>query len=416
MGYMYDMLKKSLGESKFTTSYVGVIKDYSPNSIKAIFIARNCIMICYHIKQPKIYNLDVQESSFDISRNSSNGALHNLLSQRQLSCLEEIYVDSVFQNYLNIMNLPMYVGKLVKDTSRLRYWGYIENFNPIEAEMYYIEALSKENYSYSYAEDNRRSSKVQFTFTNNRFWYKKYNLRPQFYSLDSDNGNLARWFKRCEEKIKETIETHEIYVKQSEKFNVIYNLFLRDVERVPDLQLLMRIRKYTGRYKDNKLLSTVYKVIDDRLKESFCVRNFKVKDLQSSVQSKTNEITEYDKYILGAYKNLGVFDIQSKEEFTLDDLNEYKEKNDGFLQLTEVLEDICCSLFRNKTTQMNMVIGFSVSAKNIPKGDFRKLMPMKINEYSTGTRAYKGYLDIILGICGFDESAFIKRYNDIWSI
>ena len=196
--YMYTKLKEALmGKGKSVSG-----KDWSPNSVKAIVITREFIVIAYHVKQAKLVQLDINESMQDISRNGSQGSLHNLLSQKQLSCLEEIYVDSIFQNYKGTMDLERYVNGLVNSASRLRFYGYIEPGNVYDIVNNYGKAQLNGLVDYTYAMDMERVLSVQYQSTNNDSWYTKYNLRPDKYSLDSNRGVLHTWFKKVAEEVK----------------------------------------------------------------------------------------------------------------------------------------------------------------------------------------------------------------------
>lgn len=416
MGYMYDMMKVALGGSSFANSHSGVVKNWSPNNIKALIITEYQIITINHVSLPKVTNLDYRKAYDDIVRNGSTGSLHNLLTQRQLSCLEEIYVSGVFQNYLGCMDINAYINKMLTDSCRLRYYGYINVSNYDEIVRCYSNAKEKGNPLYAYALDRGRTNSIQYNSVGNEEWYKNYRLRPQYYAMDADNANLARWLKRAEKVIEDGLATHERMIRLSEKNNSLYKLFLKDVERVPDLRTLMRLSKYTGRYKSDETLSAVHRVIVNRLNESFCLDNLTVRDLQDSVQSHTMSVTEEDKYVLAAYKNLGVFDTDSKknEEVSMDLLREYVMKDDGLLQLTRVLEDICCNLIRtNKQVKMMLKVNSIRFQNDLPDGDFKKLMSLS---GSNGRANYKGFLKILLAVCGTDYDTFNSMYNNLWSM
>lgn len=416
MGYMYDMMKVALGGSSFANSHSGVVKNWSPNNIKALIITEYQIITINHISLPKVTNLDYRRAYDDIVRNGSTGSLHNLLTQRQLSCLEEIYVSGVFQNYLGCMDINAYINKMLTDSCRLRYYGYISVSNYAEIVQCYCKAKEKGNPLYAYALEKGRTNTIQYNSVGNDKWYKNYRLRPQYYAMDAENGTLARWLKRAEFVIEDGLATQERMIRQSEKNNSLYKLFLKDVERVPDLRTLMRLSKYTGRYKNDETLSAVHRVIANRLSESFCFPHLLVKDLQESVQSHTMNVSEEDKYILAAYKNLGVFDTSSKnsEEVDMELLKEYVLRDDGLLQFTRVLEDICCNLMRtNKQAKMMLRINAIKFQDDLPDGDFKKLMSLS---GSNGRASYKGFLRVLLAVCGTDFETFNTLYNSLWSM
>lgn len=414
MGYMYDKLKIALEGSKFSDSH-NIIKDWSPNEIKALFITRGCIIVVNHIKQPKVLNLDVRESEFDISKNGSTGSLHNLLTRRQLSCLEEIYVDSVFNNYRGCLDIDGYVRKSMSESSRLRYYGYI-NLNDVDNVVNsYVNARSKEDFTYSYAMDKGRTNTIQFTQTNNSKWYENYNLRPQFYTLDSENGSLARWFRMCRAEIEKVQEEQCKILEKTTLNNYIHSIFNVDASRMYDLRTLMRIYKYSGRYKDDEVLSTVHRIIGRKLKEDYTVKGLRVQDLKEAVTAVTDRIGDQGTYILTAYKNLGVFDLKSNKHIEMEDIEEYLKAGDGFLQLSKILEDICCNLYTsNKQVKMMLKVNSIVKKDIIPNGEFRRLV--SLNEDAPANANYKGFLDLLLSLCGCTLETFNNVYLSLWRV
>ena len=414
MGYMYDKLKIALGGSKFSSSHTGVVKDWTPNGIKALFITRSCIIVINHIKQTKIINMNIQESEQDISRNGVSGALHNLLLQRQLSCLEEIYVDSVFQNYQGIMNIDEYVAKSMKTTSRLRYYGYINLVDAGNVISLYDAAKYSNNLLYAYATDKGRTNVIQYKSTNNSNWYKNYNLRPQYYALDADGGMLARWFRKCEDQLLYKVDEQEKILYKTTLNTNIYAMFDIDVLRMYDVRTLMRIYKYSGRYKDDEILSTVHRVIGRKMKEDFTIKGLRVADLKEAVMFKSGKLNDSGKYILSAYKNLGVFDLKANNPVKLEDIQEYVDKRDGFLQLTSVLEGICCDLYTsNKKVKMMLKLSSTMHKDEIPLGEFRRLVGLGDSGANVD---YKGFLTLLLSVCGCTLESFNRVYLSEWEV
>ena len=84
--YIYSKVKEALGGIKMGSSSKSVIKDWTPNGVKALVICRNFIIVANHIKPPRLYQLDLSEVTKDLQGSGSTGAIHNLLKQRQLSC------------------------------------------------------------------------------------------------------------------------------------------------------------------------------------------------------------------------------------------------------------------------------------------------------------------------------------------
>lgn len=410
MGYLYDKVKLALGGNKFSSSHSGVVSDWSPNSVKALFITRGYIIVVNHVKVPKLYKLDVNESSLDISKNGSGGALHNLLSQRQLSCMEEIYVDAVFNNYKGMMDLQGYVNKTIRESSRLRYYGYIDvNSNPQEIVNKYTKEKMEMNPLYAYATDKTRSAALQYYEVGNKQWYKNYNLRPQYYKLDADNGLLDRWFRKSESKIEELLNKQTEELENKSRNDIIHALFVTDVNRAKSLKLLMELYTFTGKRSDNDLFKAVHRSISSALKNVSPVKGFRVVDLQNTFKAEGCKVNDVDNYIISSYAELHIFDSSKAEGITFEELVEFAKKNDGFLLLTGLLEDICCRLWSSSKRDVKIQIKL-VSVKctdELPEGKFSEALGLKVK----GNGSYSGYLDVLLGICGFTVESFLRRIN-----
>lgn len=196
---MYQILKKTLTGSEKDEN---IPKNWSPNSVRSIVITRCYILIAFYNRPPKFVKLDMNESSQEIAKNGSTGALHNVLNKRQLSCLEEIYVDGIFKTYQGAFNLQIYVDSLVSTSSRLRYYGYTDDLSGENILNAYSNAQLNALKDYTYALDNNRRGNLEVYNTNNDDWYKKYNLRPMDYSADAERGTLDAWFKSVEKEME----------------------------------------------------------------------------------------------------------------------------------------------------------------------------------------------------------------------
>ena len=199
--YMYQMLSKAIFDSEDKNK---IKSDWSPNTIKNIVILRDCIIVVYHTtRQTKFVQLN-QEALDDIMSNGSKGALHNVLGVYQLSCLEEIYVDSVFQNYLGTFNLDKYVNGLKNTRSRLRYCGYVQWVMGAGQNIFNYYNKGKQALSEDYTlSQSKGVVNIGIQSLDNTDWYTKHNLRPENYKLDKERGTLDAWFTKVERDMTE---------------------------------------------------------------------------------------------------------------------------------------------------------------------------------------------------------------------
>lgn len=199
--YMYQMLSKAIFDSEDKNK---IKSDWSPNAIRNIVILRDCIIVVYHTtRQTKFVQLN-QEALDDIMSNGSKGALHNVLGAYQLSCLEEIYVDSVFQNYLGTFNLDKYVNGLKNTRSRLRYCGYVQWVMGAGQNIFNYYNKGKQALSEDYTlSQSKGVVNIGIQSLDNTDWYTKHNLRPENYKLDKERGTLDAWFTKVERDMTE---------------------------------------------------------------------------------------------------------------------------------------------------------------------------------------------------------------------
>lgn len=410
MGYLYDKLKTALGGAKFSNSHQGVLKDWTPNGVKAIFICKEFIIVANHVKQPKVYALDVNESIMDIQKNGSTGALHNLLAQRQLSCLEEIYVDGAFVQYRGALDLQVYINKLLNDRSRLRYYGYISNANSYEILQKYSKAKLDNDALYSYAGDKSRTATLQYETVNNPTWYKNYNLRPQHYALDSENGILSRWFKRCEVDIEKYISEQKENVENMAKSTLLKSLLDLDLMEYPLLKKFLLFRKYA-----NKTAGTwndpIRNIIKEELNSLFGDKaKWKINNLTLDWMKSTG-ISIDNSYVglLQSYSHLGVFDSIKGEDnlgVNIEVMRQLYEEGQGFLMLNSRLEALCYQTIqkvkkKDKLSAATVII--AIMNSNLPEGSIS-------TEYNQdGTGSLEGYLKLLLNLFGLSEEDLVKE-------
>lgn len=412
MGYLYDKLKTALGGSKFSSSHVGVMKDWTPNGVKAIFICRDFILVANHVKPPKLYSLDMNEVAVDIQRNGSTGALHNLLAQRQLSCLEEIYVDSLFQQYRGALDLQGYISKLLNEKSRLRYYGYISNANSQEVLEKYSRAKLDGNAFYSYAGDSSRTANLQYQTVENPTWYKNYNLRPQHYALDAENGVLARWFRKCEGDLEKYISDKKASAENMAKSQLIKALLDVDKGEYSLLKKFLLLRKYLNKHAsswNDAIRSIVKEEINDLFsnRSAWKIQYFTLDWLKSTGISLDNSYLG----LLQSYSHLGVCDsIQgdSNPEVPLKTMQEWYTEGEGFLLLKSRLDTLCYRILERVKKKSKIYAAttiLAVEGVDTPEGTVS-------SEYKkSGNGSVEGYWQIILNLCGWTEESLMKEMS-----
>lgn len=410
MSYLYDKLKVALGGSKFSNSHQGVMKDWTPNGVKSIFICRDFILIANHVKPPKVYPLDPNEVAMDIQRNGSTGALHNLLAQRQLSCLEEIYADGIFQQYRGALDLQGYISKLLNERSRLRYYGYISGASSYEVLEKYSKAKLDGNAVYSYAGDSTRTANLQYRTVDNPTWYKNYNLRPQHYALDADNGILARWFRKCEGDIEQYISDQKENAENMAKSTLVKSLLDSDLKEYPVLKKFLLLRKYVNK-NANMWNDHIRGIIRDELNDLFGDRaKWRIKYLTLQWMKSTG-VSLDNSYVglLQSYGHLGVLDtIQGNDNpgVSIEVMKQLLEEGQGFLMLNSRLEALCYQIvhkLKKKDRLSAATVIIAVMNSNLPEGSLA-------SEYSQpGTGSLEGYFKLVLNLFGCTEEDLVKE-------
>ena len=418
--YLYNEVKKALGGDKFSTSSARVIKDWTPNNIKALIITRNFIYVRYHINvglsvskgnsagglKSRIYYLDQSVLSTDLSR-PQNGSVTNLLSSRQLSCMEEIYADSMFQGYLGVLNLPVYINKLVSERSRLRTYGYIENVTVDELETCFNKFDVKENPLYSYAYDRDRKATIQFTDTKNDDWIHDYFLRPQYYMMDSEGGKLARWFRSVEQGAEKQLE-QDLKLKELKlKVDAVESLIKKDVNAISDIILFGRLKQYISKRKET--LSTLNK-LDNVLSKSNIVSHSEIKG-KISLSLITYTIKErfssgVDKSVIKTLLSYYTFyervsrekDEKSIlfEDISMESILEYCKYNDSISNFYRMTEGILTDIVKTDNGKLGMkVVMAGVNYKNhIPNGSLRTALALFENK-DKSTENPSVYVDML---------------------
>ena len=403
MSYIYDNVKATLNMEK---------KDYSPNNVKALFITRSFIVAIYHVSPASYRVLDVVKSEEDIQRNGSTGAIHNLLLKRQLSCMEEIYVDPIFMRYLGAMNLEAYVSNMCKDSSRLHYYGYIDaNADPAEIVQKYTAARMRDYITYSYATDRDKSCRMTYNNTDkfrskpNEWVYNHY-LRPTYYAMDADNGLLGRYFKSVDAKIDELMEGYRVF-EQYSYVEMVLEQELMYINTTRDFMLLMFINKKvkgTG----EPMLRLFHSIAAGCIKENKCIDGLTV-DFFRKFQKRINESfsgnikTIY--FLLDVYKYLHVMDKSSGKGVSKEVLSGLVERKGTFSGIAELLDDIAVKMYYNKEMEWSAKMWMVDHYMELPSGS--KLAKAAECEFSCNGDI-SSYVSFILYILGYDRESFYK--------
>lgn len=340
--YMYQQLRLAVLETKNDSSFT---KNWSPNLIKAIFITRGSILIAYHTRNPKLIPLDMNVSIPDIQKNGTQGSLHNILTKKQLSCLEEIYVDNAFKNYQGIFNLEYYVQTLVSSISRLRYYGYTNEVDLTEAYSRFNDARINGIKDYAYALDSHRKTQLEIISTNNDDWYKKFNLRPDVYSIDAEKGTLSAWLNLVKKTVGAEMDKKLEVAKEDALLRAYNVISVRDLVNLDSLILLMKLKKVIerGTYGTSSAGKSLHKFIcDNPLKAEFPVpKNILTEAMGHDNRSKIM-------YYVKLLKESGSI-LESAEGVELEKVIERADSLQGLLNTNTILKRIVASLIELKS-------------------------------------------------------------------
>lgn len=398
---LYQELKKALTGSE---KDVQLPKNWTPNNVRAIVVTRAGIVLYYFTKMPKIVRLNIQEIEQDIAKNGSTGSLQNVLNKRQLSCLEEIYVDSVFKNYKGSFNLENYVDSLVSSSSRLRYFGYID-FNMLET-VYsgYQNAFYNGVKSYIYALDKNKKG-VEIYSTNNSNWFMKYNLRPTEYSADNKDGSLALCLRVIEKQEKEKYDAIQAKSKQEVRSVAYKTLVSIDTGHEVAITLLLLRSIIRTNY-----VNGIDKDICDYIQGHTIKYNVGVtqKDLLETVNALNiapGNITFKD--YLRVLKECGCIkdDLIVNEE----ELVKLAENNKGLLDLDSYYKSMFKYVIQKRKSN---VISFIIPLKNVTGRSFRSLE--EILKYVDSEGDVNILASVLLAAAGYTFDSLMQRRDERW--
>ena len=405
MSYLYDSLRDALGGKNFKTGVV--TKNWSPNEVRAIYIMRNFIMVVDYLKQPKVVMLDPNEVSNDVTNSTRRGSLNNLLDNRQLSCMEEIYVDSALKPFKNVLDLEAYIKSLYNQSSRLRYYGYVSGLNLDSLRNAYSKVLVDGIMDYTLANSGLR---LPICATNNKDWYKKYNLRPQFYALDGEKGRLHTYFSKCEATIGEILSKKDIQIQKLKNAEKVLTMFKTDLSRAEDL---MQLTKFVSLFKDcDDFVKGIAECLNESLKKQIVIKGLTKEFLIDCL--KVGNIKKDNKcnMLLEIYRLNKVFDNSEEGFDPSEDII-----SDGILQLGNRLDSGLAKANTKYCKSEYMILYLMASSRipeGLPKGKLTDVL-MKKNLLAcevTSKDNFSGILRYVYSLCGFEKDDIANRFKN----
>ena len=392
MSYLYDNLKEVLGGDKLVSSRNVLIDGWTPNNVKALVLCRDGIIVVNHMPgsivkfKPLEIKLVVKDLEEVSNSNFGKPKLNSLLLRRSFSCLEEIYIDTVFMNHPSVVDVLGYVSELTSSISRLRFFGFIDlsGQNSRVVAKFYQDNVRKHGYSLALDKSREGFIKIQYKSTNNDTWYKNYHLRPQYYKQDNDTGSLAMHFRKVESLIEKELADENEKLANGVIESAIKTIVGFDEEYVGYLVRLKNIFK--GKGKDS------------------------IKDI---CRSKLQDVLASDKVVFGLskqhvscasdillefYCNCNVLDRTKGNQIKLKDLNKYLETKKGFLGIPNLLDDFTYefvkSLKHNGYSDL-VGIGIMVCSKELPECKLSREFGFK-----AGGSSVEGFFSLLSELLG----------------
>ena len=239
MPYIYEKVKE---EFKRCEQGAGdQIQGWTPNKYRCIVIGMDYIFYGYHLYAPKMIKLVRSKVEEDIEwykQRDGRYTVHYLLLQRQLSCLEEIYLDVAFRNSQAMFNLYEFAEMNFKRTTRLRAFGYADTEGLKDM---LVTTYKNANSMYAMYLDEYMKGMLKFVVANNKDWYKKYNLRPTFYKLDEDDSSLAKYFKQQERIIGDMAKASMVKKIDEVKRDEVAEIIQQDIAELQNIGYLSQM-------------------------------------------------------------------------------------------------------------------------------------------------------------------------------
>lgn len=407
--YIYDNVRNALGGQSFKAGSVS--KNWSPNEIRALYIMRSFIIVVDYLKGPILYSLDENAVGLDLQNPNRIGSLNNLLSNRQLSCMEEIYVDDVFQKYPNVMDLAAYARSVISSQSRLRFYAYASGMNPAYIVQKYQMAFNNGVMDFTYA---KSIGGIRYVDTGNADWYKKYFLRPQYYPADADGGRLHIWFSKCEKQVASAQQKIEEERKSLESSMGIMEFVRKDINVLPDFLSLVNLMNYCRTSTDKTLLSIASIIRSETMANVKSVDGLTpegVLQAARAIGDNSQSFVNSVKAIMSRYNDLGVY---SKDgSFDVDSVRRKRSPSEdyGFIPLSRILDKVSARVYTELMSKKVFRLLLEVSImdsfeRGLPDGWFSEAVAGAIIK-ARDTRDYhiKEYLKFLHMVCGTTPDA-----------
>ena len=394
MGYVYDVVKKAIGDKSNNR--------WSPNNIRAIYLTQRGILIGYFINNPKFVPFDPSEVQKDMQL-PNRGSINSLLENRQLSCLEEIYVDQLFANWRNLIDLEAYCRGMFNQSSRLRYYGVIGNVsmqNLVEA---YQRILIEGSLDFTFAKNIGVCNAVDL---NNADWYKKHNLRPQYYALDAEKGKLATYFKKCETTIVTAAEAQESRNRIMSEAALLQKAVSVDLGNYSAITYLVSFINFS---KNGDALTKACGTLLQKnlLNPRKVIKGFSKKKVSAVFREANPRLQS----LLALYSKLGVFDSDDSVGILSPDL-EMTGILDFYKTLDMCTAELINSLRSNIDKESLRIL--LLECGGLPDGKASQIAADKLeeraipNKGAPNDRGIERFTHVLYGLCGMTEPDFIN--------
>jgi hypothetical protein len=401
--YVYSEVQKAIGGN---SSKSGFQKSWSPNRIRALFVMRNYILVVDYLTGPKLHPINPDLVAQDLQNPSRVGFINNLLTDRQLSCLEEIYADEVFARVPNVLDLQVYSQSVMNSASRLRYFAYtvIPDGNKLKG--IYLQAFNSGIIDFTYA---KNVGGIRYVDTNNKDWYKKHNLRPQFYGPDVAGGNLEAWFNKVERlTAKQALAQEALNVATMENSYILKRVYadigyLPVINKLSELYVLCKGFRYElrkGFVESARHYHSTVKPVSGLSRELI----IKAVEAGADISAKRNiksVMFFYDH--TGLYQPSATFDVQ-----VLESSGAYPEDT-GFINIAKVLDFILANLYEKYGSNASYKYVLNVAIMNnfangIPDGALAKRLTGRAKVIDRPVKDFvNSYMSAICFICGVSE-------------
>lgn len=203
MSYISDKIVEALGGSKWTGSGIEDYGSYSPNGIRSIVVAIDCIIVEYHpaYKKNNTLSFSALDSDKVIKEFSENHEVFkkalNVLSSKKLMTLEEIVLDSALGIDPNV-----YIGRIMDSKARLRSVSRVRwTPNPREVGVATNRLRSSYREFRQQKPEGLLSEFLPGGLVEQRLpgagvsdWFARFALNPRDYKSDLKSGALYQYF------------------------------------------------------------------------------------------------------------------------------------------------------------------------------------------------------------------------------